>query len=325
MKSKVTKEQQLKELTSRIPPVLNVNIVVMKDGEYLTGKRNKKPEVGTWLLPGSRMKFTETPQETAKRVLKHEIPGVKASLKKFITVVSDKGLDIRANGVALYYLFEYESGKPKPNSNVSQFKWVNNKKLLKLKKASWLDQSIVNEIDIAIRTMNTTEDEIIVEVDKNDKEIGTIIKRVAHSTKKRFHRGAHIMIFNSKGQVLLQQRSFIKSHGPGRWDMPGGHQAAGQTIEQCAYAELAEEMGIRTDLTLKRVGLFELDEQSEYFYLYYGIDDGPYGFDRNEVEQIQAFDCQKLIDGKYKDYDIFDHVVNYTKELDFVWKPLVKK
>lgn len=83
---------------------------------------------------------------------------------------------------------------------------------------------------------------------------------------------------------------------------------------------------MRTALSLHRIGLYQDAKQSEYYYLYYGICDGPFGFDKNEVEAINQFDCQKLVDGLYdQSYKILDHVKAYTQELRFVREPLWKK
>ena len=173
------------------------------------------------------MKYTETPQQTAMRILKTEVPGVKARLKKLIAVASDKGSDKRSYGVTLFYLFDYISGKPKPNIQLDKFEWYTRDELLKSDRAYWLNKKIVDEIDLAIRTMNTSQDEILVEVDKNNKVIGEIIKRDAHSDPHRYHRAAHIVIFNSKGQVTLQQRGNNVAIAAGIWDVVGGHQVAG--------------------------------------------------------------------------------------------------
>ena len=333
-KFKITKEQQIQELVSRVPPILNVDIVVVntETGKYLIGKRNKakllrdEPKLkdkGEWLFPGSRMKYTENPQETALRVLANEAPGVRAQFKKIIAVTSDKGSDSRSYGVTLYYLFEYISGIPKPNFQISKFAWVNKEEFLKMPRAYLVNKSIVNEIDMAILTRNTSQDELIVEVDKNDKEIGVIVKREAHSNPKRYHRAAHIMIFTSKGDLILHKRSMTKASSPGKWDMIGGHQSAGLTIEQTAKQELAEELGSEAKLAYFNKGLKQTSTQSEYYYLYYGIDNGPYGFDRNEVTEVKIFDCEKLLKHAYDDkYEILKHVYKYVKELKPIWSKL---
>ncbi|MFH1505938.1 MAG: NUDIX domain-containing protein [archaeon] len=328
-KFKITKDMQLKELVSRIPPILNVDIVVLKGGKYLIGHRNPKRKLKDnplhWLFPGGRVRWTETPQEAAERILETELPGVKARLNKLITATADKGHDRRAHGVTLYFLYEYRSGKPMPNDQLDKFKWVNHEELLKLKRAYTMDKKILAELDIAIRTRNTSEDEILVETNSRNIPIGTVLKRDAHNTINHYHRAAHIMIFNSKGEVVLQQRAFTVAQLPGYWDMHGGHQAAGQTIEQTAIAELSEELGISTQLRLRKVGLYKGKKQREFWYLFYGIDDGPYGFDRNEVAQLKAFDPIKILKGDYKGYKFSNFVPLHLKALKDVWMPLRKK
>ena len=82
------------------------------------------------------------------------------------------------------------------------------------------------------------DDELLVETDENDLDKGVIYKMDAHFDPTRYHRAAHVMLFNSRGQVILQQRSMTKALEPGFWDMPGGHQSFGQSIDQTADLEL---------------------------------------------------------------------------------------
>ncbi len=338
----ITEEMQLKELNKRIPPILNVDVVVFRrddkdfsdQGKFLIGHRNPKHLIKEnkrfidgkkmplrWLFPGGRMKYTETPQEAAERILKIELPGVSARLKKLATVISDKGYDYRANGVTIFFLYEYVSGEPLPNDQLYEFIWGTSEDIRNKENVYDHDISVLEELESVVRTMNSTEDEILVEVDKDDKEIGTIVKRDAHATTKRFHRAAHIMIFNSKGEVVLQKRSLNKSRGAGLWDMHGGHQAAGMTIEQTAKQELIEEVGIVIELKLLKVFLHK---SQEYCHVYYGVSDGPYAFDRNEVQAIKSFNCEKLLNGEYdNEYKfVVPFAKQYTKELRFFWEKL---
>ena len=80
----VTREQQIKELADRVPPVVNVDIVILKEWKYLVGRRSEKapdPDVHHWLFPGSRMRFDESPQETAMRVWRKKCQGKSAAEK----------------------------------------------------------------------------------------------------------------------------------------------------------------------------------------------------------------------------------------------------
>lgn len=321
----VTREQQIEELVDRVPPIINVSIVIQKDWKLLVGRRALNapdPDSGQWLFPGSRMKFEETPQETALRVLKNEVPGINAVLKKEITVISDKGYDKRAYGITIYYLFDYLFGETTPNSQLDEFLWVDKDSFAKLDSHP-KEREIFNEIDLAIRTMNTTEDEILTEVDKDDKEIGSIVKREAHANPARYHRAAWIFIFNSKNEIVLQQRGFNKTHNPGLWDMAGGHQIFGNTIDQTANQELREELGIETKLTLSHIKLNQNSRQSEYAHIYYGFADGPYKFDPNEVAAIHAFDCQKLLNHEYdSEFKIMEHIFDQLEILRSVWQKI---
>lgn len=91
------------------------------------------------------------------------------------------------------------------------------------------------------------------------------------------------MLLNNKKEVILQQRSPSKATGVDKWDMPEWHQTLGQNMNETAHAELLEKMGVETELLLQRIGLKQTNSQSEYYYLYYGIHDGPYAFDKYEI------------------------------------------
>ena len=56
-------------------------------------------------------------------------------------------------------------------------------------------------------------EERVVLVDKRNNELGTVGKLKAHLEKK-LHRAISILIFNVKGEMLLQQRSSVKYHCP---------------------------------------------------------------------------------------------------------------
>jgi len=56
------------------------------------------------------------------------------------------------------------------------------------------------------------------------------------------------IVLNYLGQLLILQRSYNASFGPGKWSLPGGHLDPGETIQQGAERELDEETDIIADL-----------------------------------------------------------------------------
>ncbi len=68
------------------------------------------------------------------------------------------------------------------------------------------------------------------------------------------HRAAHILVFNSRGEVFVQQRSLDKDMSPGQWDTSAaGHLDAGEDYDACARRELGEELGIHVTAPLERL------------------------------------------------------------------------
>ena len=61
---------------------------------------------------------------------------------------------------------------------------------------------------------------------------------------------AQVIVFNTKGQMLSQQRQAHKLGWPNRWDVSaGGSVQAGETSQQAAQRELREELGLSVDFT----------------------------------------------------------------------------
>lgn len=55
----------------------------------------------------------------------------------------------------------------------------------------------------------------------------------------------HVCIFNSKGEMLIQQRQPFKDGWPNMWDVSvGGSVTVGETSQQGARRELREELGL---------------------------------------------------------------------------------
>ena len=91
------------------------------------------------------------------------------------------------------------------------------------------------------------EDQLVL-VNEDDQIIGTAGKVRVHQ-EGLLHRAFSIMIFNSKGELLLQQRAKSKYHSGGLWaNTCCSHPRPGETVIQAASRRLFEEMGIKCKL-----------------------------------------------------------------------------
>lgn len=90
--------------------------------------------------------------------------------------------------------------------------------------------------------------EEVVLVDEKDNEIGVSEKLEAHRSGQ-LHRAFSIFIFNSKGDMLLQQRATDKYHSGGLWtNACCSHPRPNESTLQAAERRLKEELGMGAPL-----------------------------------------------------------------------------
>lgn len=59
------------------------------------------------------------------------------------------------------------------------------------------------------------------------------------------HRAVHVLVFDPAGRLFVQRRAWWKDCAPGLWDTSAaGHVDAGESYDESARRELAEELGI---------------------------------------------------------------------------------
>ncbi len=94
-------------------------------------------------------------------------------------------------------------------------------------------------------------EELLDIVDKNDNVVGRAQRGFIHASRL-WHRGIHIILFDGKGEIILQKRSMSKDKSPGKYDLSvSGHVGSGEDYDDVAKRRLFEELGLKTPL--KRV------------------------------------------------------------------------
>jgi isopentenyl-diphosphate delta-isomerase len=121
-------------------------------------------------------------------------------------------------------------------------------------------------------------EDLLILVDEKDNAIGSLPKGEVH-LQGVLHRAFSVFIFNSKGELLLQQRAFNKYHSAGLWSNTCcSHPKIGETIEVAAHRRLREEMGMECELRPLFSFLYKIDVgngliEHEYDHVLVGITD----------------------------------------------------
>lgn len=164
----------------------------------------------------------------------------------------------------------------------------------------------------------------IVLVDKKDKKIGEDYKIKVHKEGK-LHRAFSIFIFNSKGETLLQKRSFKKYHSGGLWSNACcSHPNLKENIVSSARKRLKEEMGFNCKLKeifsfIYKAKLNKKFIEHEFDHVLIGKFNGKPKINTNEVEDFKWVNYKFLID------DVKKHPQNYTYWFKKCYKKVIKK
>src|SRR5688572_23756223 len=90
--------------------------------------------------------------------------------------------------------------------------------------------------------------ELLILVNEKDEPIGSMEKLEAHQ-KGLLHRALSVVLLNSSGDLLLQQRALHKYHSPGLWSNTCcSHPRPEEKTLEAAQRRLFEEMGLRSEL-----------------------------------------------------------------------------
>ncbi|MFN8309930.1 MAG: isopentenyl-diphosphate Delta-isomerase [Chitinophagales bacterium] len=144
-------------------------------------------------------------------------------------------------------------------------------------------------------------EEQVVLVDENCTELGLMGKLEAHQ-KGVLHKAISIIIFNSNGDMLVQQRAFSKYHWAGIWSNTCcSHPRAGESFEDAAQRRLFEELGFRTHLKPEFSFIYKAYDtdsgltEHEYDWVFTGVYDDEFEFNPEEIHEVRWLDRHTLL------------------------------
>jgi isopentenyl-diphosphate Delta-isomerase len=151
----------------------------------------------------------------------------------------------------------------------------------------------------------------VILVDEHDNVLGAMDKLEAHR-KGILHRAFSILIFNPKGELLLQKRSRNKYHSGGLWtNACCSHPGPNESLDDATRKRLKHEMGIDLQPAYAYKFLYrsKLDKdltEHELDHVFTGIFDGTPIINNDEVEDWKFISIQSLRE------DIERHPDHYT-------------
>ena len=105
------------------------------------------------------------------------------------------------------------------------------------------------------------DNELLILVDENDRELGYKSKEECHNGKGILHRAFSVFIFNDNNELLMQKRSAGKRLWPLYWSNSCcSHPRVGETYQTATQRRLKEELDFETPLQF----LFRFQYQASF-------------------------------------------------------------
>lgn len=127
---------------------------------------------------------------------------------------------------------------------------------------------------------------------------GRLHRRGERMKEGDYHLVVHVCIFNSKNQLLIQQRQPFKKGWPNLWDLSvGGSAVAGDSSARAAEREVWEELGLKLDLSGKRPN-FTMnfsDGFDDYYIVRQDVDIEKLRLQEEEVQRVRWVEREEAL------------------------------
>jgi isopentenyldiphosphate isomerase len=137
--------------------------------------------------------------------------------------------------------------------------------------------------------------ELVDVVDVAGRVVGQTTRREMR-TRRLPHRCVYILVFDTAGHLFVHLRTATKDVYPSHWDPAvGGVLAAGESFDDGARRELAEELGVTAPLTPLFPFCYDDRVTVVHARVYATAHDGPFALQREEI-----------VEGRFVDWPAFD-------------------
>ena len=168
----------------------------------------------------------------------------------------------------------------------------------------------------------SSESEMLILVDEDDSQIGTLSKAECHNGDGVLHRAFSLFVFSPSGELLLQKRSETKRLWPGYWSNSCcSHPRAGESMEDATARRLHQELGIGAvlEFTYKfsyQASFGALGSENELCSVFLGRSDEPIRANETEIADHRFVNVAELNDALARESD------RYTPWFRMEWRTL---
>ena len=176
-------------------------------------------------------------------------------------------------------------------------------------------------VETAHRIVSSESEELIL-VDDNDVETGTLSKAACHDGEGVLHRAFSLFIFNTRGELLLQQRSAVKRLWPLFWSNSCcSHPRAGETMDVAVDRRLQQELGLSGELEFiykfaYQASFGDLGSEHELCSVFLGRTDASAVANANEIAGVRYVTAEQL------DRELEDEPERFTPWFQMEWQRL---
>ncbi len=166
-------------------------------------------------------------------------------------------------------------------------------------------------------------DELVILVDNQDTETGVQDKLSVHQLGL-LHRAFSVFIFNSKNELILQQRADGKYHSPGLWtNTCCSHPKLGESTIKACERRLMEEMGMSCNLEFSFSFMYKCRfsnglTEHEFDHVYIGYSDDLPVLNYSEVKDWKYINLKDL------EKEIESHPEKFTEWLKICFPKLIE-
>ena len=149
----------------------------------------------------------------------------------------------------------------------------------------------------------SSDEEALILVDEEDREIGSQSKLACHEGDGVLHRAFSVFLFTRDSEVLLQRRSTEKRLWPGFWSNACcSHPRVGEVMSEAVHRRMQQELGVAAEVQyvykfIYQASYFKVGSEHELCSVWVGdIDMASLQPNTNEISEVRLLSADALTD-----------------------------